>query len=878
MSEITNIQSKVQKWLNSERGKQYKKSSPQELLSILAQENVLTPAEINTLKSASVFTSKYKMSINNNSSLEGWGIEQKNPNKTDVDKQLETRLNNVKKELDAKVKENRFLRSAWHWAKNKIGFGANSNKVEQAIENERKKISQIKNPEVFMELTGAEYTDENYEKLIKGEIKLKSEQALEAYKQGQDGVVDFAADMASGIAAVGIYTVAVAAAPFTGGASIAVGFAAAAASGAVIKTGLKAGAALISGKEYTKEDLKHDAITGGFSGALGPLTGGMGGAVGKSVATKLGIQALKEGAKDIAANTAKTGFKQWAKTALVNPAGYKYVGGKAAQRAVSFGAEAMTDGALGGALDGGFRAGYENDWDGGAILEGTVSGGVGGAMMAPAIGGGMKLSGKVGQKFENKINMKDFFAKFRKQSAKGVESVNSNAFEKYKDYVLPNKYKMTPEIVESLEKDEELTIKVLSKFVGIPENVNIIGKKNQELTPEMRLTVLQLLDECPDNMYPDRGTYLSIMRLAKLKHTDAAKYNEIVDSGILKGVIEQKFSLTGAYDITEHNVIINHRLLEVSKEFKQQGSCVTTLRTAEELSDISKYVKDGEVGEFNGVLYVNNDGKAEKLNLSREKFEQLFPDIESNSFIQGKLGDCWLVSFLDALMDKPKGRTTIYKMFEQQGNDIIVHLKDVDNAKIIFKDGNVLYSEYKYLGFKENNQALGLQMIEQSIACGRMGLITQSRGNTFRFLFGKKMRFNDYPVSECASPDKLMSKLEGGQSYEMQTWMLGINSDYNFIHQGSVNKKSTQRKLIKMISEKTNDNKNIICVHFIKERKNKKIFDKYNLYGNHAYTIKAYNPSKQTVYISNPHNVAVVKEIPLNEILDFIEVGCFKIP
>lgn len=412
-SDIQNIQRKIQEWYKTETGKKYKNSSTQELLFALEQNNVLTPAEINSLRTHSLFSFGKKVELSEALPLEGWSIEreaqkpQMKQDNSETSKALEQRLNMVKADLDAKVKENRFLRSLWHGVKNAVGFGANSKKVEKALEIERKKISQINNPEVFKELTGIEYTKDNYEKFIRGEVKLKSEQALEAYKQGQDGVVDFAADMVSGVAAMFIYSAAVAAAPFTGGLSVAAGFGAAVVAGAAIKTGLKAGANALSGKKYTKEDLKHDAITGGVSGALGPFTGGVGGAFGKSVATKLGIQAVKEGVKDIAVSGAKQSVKQWLKTAFTNPAGYKYVGGNFAKRAAAFGAEAMTDGALGGALDGGFRAGLENDWDGGAILSGTVEGGAGGAVMAPAIGGGMKLFGKAGHSLGARI--KKFF-------------------------------------------------------------------------------------------------------------------------------------------------------------------------------------------------------------------------------------------------------------------------------------------------------------------------------------------------------------------------------------------------------------------------------------------------------------------------------------
>ena len=300
-SDIQSIQNKIQKWFKTETGKKYKNSSPQDLIFALERNNVLTPAEINSLQTQSLFSFGKKVDLSEALPLEGWSIEripqkpQKKQDNFEIAKILEQRLNKVKTDLDAKVKENRFLRSLWHGVKNAVGFGANSKKVEKALENERKKISQINKPEIFKKLTGVDYTKDNYEKFIRGEIKLKSEQALEAYKQGQDGVVDFAADMVSGVAAVFIYSAAVAAAPFTGGLSIAAGFGAAVVAGAAIKTGLKAGANALSGKEYTKEDLKHDAITGGVSGALGPFTGGVGGAVGKSCAINLlKIQVVKQ--------------------------------------------------------------------------------------------------------------------------------------------------------------------------------------------------------------------------------------------------------------------------------------------------------------------------------------------------------------------------------------------------------------------------------------------------------------------------------------------------------------------------------------------------------------------------------------------------------
>ncbi len=325
-----------------------------------------------------------------------------------LNKVLENRINSVTTNLENAEKDNGFIGKAWSGFKNLTGIGDSSDKVREQQDNERKLLAQFNSNEqtraqTFKELTGVEYTEENLQKFVKGEIKLKSEMALQGYKEGQEMATDVAADMVSGIASVGIYAAAVAAAPVTGGASIAVGLAAATASGAAIKTGVKAADALSAGKEYSLKDAAHDAATGAFSGVLAPVTGGMGGAVGKTVATKMGIQAVKQIGKEVAADTVEAGVKQGVKSMLTNPTGYEYVGGTLLKRGVAQGAEMATDGAVGGAVDNAFRTAY----DGGSLEEvanSAVEGFVGGAIMSPLIGGGMKAVGKLGHELGSKLN------------------------------------------------------------------------------------------------------------------------------------------------------------------------------------------------------------------------------------------------------------------------------------------------------------------------------------------------------------------------------------------------------------------------------------------------------------------------------------------
>ncbi len=306
---------------------------------------------------------------------------------------LQARSEAVTSKTEDAESKNGFLGKAWSWTKNNLldwcTDSTNDIKKAQAEEQEALKNGNVK--EAFEKITGLEYTKENLTKFLNNEVKTKSETAVEAYSEGQEMAADFAGDMVSGILSVGIYMGAVAGAPFTGGASIAVGLAAATASAGLIKSGLKYADAKSAGQEYNT--FKKDFITGSFSGLLAPITGGIGGAVGRNVAARLGVQAVKQVGKEAVEQTGK----QTLKTMLTNPVGYEYVGKR---WALALGSEMAADGALGGSIDNTFRTAYEMNEKGEEITASTLlgsfmQGGLGGLFMAPAIGGGLKGMGKL---------------------------------------------------------------------------------------------------------------------------------------------------------------------------------------------------------------------------------------------------------------------------------------------------------------------------------------------------------------------------------------------------------------------------------------------------------------------------------------------------
>lgn len=314
------------------------------------------------------------------------------------------KLNNQEKRLKKTKKEQGFIGKGWDWLKNKTGIGDSSDKAQMQINAERDMLKQLRQPNAkidqkqFEKITGQKYTKANLEKFKKGEFSQAS-QKVAGYQEGQEMAVDVVTDVAAGAASFTIYTLSIAAAPFTGGGSIALGGALAAGTGALVKTSVKYADAVSGGRKYTLNDAKKDASTGAVSGLLAPITAGAGGAIGKTVATKLGLQTIKTVGKEIGEDVVENSFKQTLKTSMMSPGAFKYVGEGAGKKILAYSSEVITDGALNGGIDNGFRTAV----NGGSLLDVAKASGEG-ALFAPLVGLGMKgtglvLSRGIGKKF-----------------------------------------------------------------------------------------------------------------------------------------------------------------------------------------------------------------------------------------------------------------------------------------------------------------------------------------------------------------------------------------------------------------------------------------------------------------------------------------------
>lgn len=401
-------------------------------------------------------------------------LKAKSPSLGQLDQNI-AKLNNQEKKLNKIKKEQGFIGKGWNWFKNKTGIGDSSNKVQMQINAERDMLKQLRQPNAkidqkqFEKITGQKYTKANLEKFKKGEFSQAS-QKVAGYQEGQEMAVDVVTDVAAGAASFTIYTLSIAAAPFTGGGSIALGGALAAGTGALVKTSVKYADAVSGGRKYTLNDAKKDASTGAVSGLLAPITAGAGGAIGKTVATKLGLQTIKTVGKEIGEDVVENSFKQTLKTSLMSPGAFKYVGEGTGKKILAYSSEVVTDGALNGGIDNGFRTAV----NGGSLLDVAKASGEG-ALFAPLVGLGMKgtglvLSRGIGKKFvtqgkeviENKrIKLKQKMAQGNKVSQNGILSIPKGSLK-----APSSKFAETDEAFVNIVRNNKQAIIELNKKSG----------------------------------------------------------------------------------------------------------------------------------------------------------------------------------------------------------------------------------------------------------------------------------------------------------------------------------------------------------------------------------------------------------------------------
>lgn len=402
----------------------------------------------------------------------------------------------IQKDLTSAKNSNGWISGMWdgvkNFANNFFTVKSSSNYTQGEVDKLIKQIEDIESDEdlleAYKEITGSDLeSEDDLLKLSNGEINVKETskqgQLIDKYSEGQKMSTDVIADIASGVASVLVVgvgsAVGICAAPFTAGASlglVAAGVGMAAATGAAVKTGLKASDCIGNEKEYSLNNLGYDLITGSINGAMGPVSNAAGGAIGTSIMKASGLTALE--------------------TQVV-----KSTGKQVAIKVAATAADMAVDGALSGAADGFSRSLAEGD-DLKEIATETAQGFAIGAVASPVIGGSMKLAGKAGSKIGNAVAQTPVGTAAKAVGGK-IDDATNKLYNKLMDELgslkIPSNLKKAKSAMLNVPTVENPDMEVLKEFSDI-------YKQASDLVDNFQLKGTSLFEAIDDDLFTiERG-------------------------------------------------------------------------------------------------------------------------------------------------------------------------------------------------------------------------------------------------------------------------------------------------------------------------------------------------------------------------------------
>ncbi|HIZ28666.1 MAG TPA: hypothetical protein H9673_05685 [Candidatus Adamsella sp.] len=523
--------------------------------------------------------------------------------------ELENQYEQIEDSLDSAKSSNGWISGAWDKFKNWTGIGASSNKSETQLDNMKEQLDSLKeNPdnlaEVYKNITGKDFTTDELNKFISGETSLVSEskaaESVSKYSEGQKMATDIVADVVSGIAAVG----AIAAAPFTGGASLLL----AAGVGAGVKVGLKASDCIGNEKTYGLSDLAYDSVTGSINGMFAPISNGLGGAAGTGVAKAFGLEAAENTVKTALKQTAKTVGKEAAEEVLEQGAkqagkstiskilakqGTEYVLKEGAEstlkttigKVAAYGTDMVVDGALSGATDGFARALGEGRIE--DIPQDTLNGLAGGAVASPLIGGGFRLATKGGSKIGNMIGKSDIGDSVADEVSDKSKSSFLNKAGELKDAASDKLHKAGDKIKNSnaYQKAGELKDAAKDKFHQMAEEYN----STRELMAEDGVSFKDLAADKLHQTGDKIKNSTAYQKAGELKHAASDKLHQAGDKIKNSNAYQKAGELKHAASDKLHQA---GDKIKNSKAYQKAGELKDSMKTS-----IKSKLKETKVGK-----------------------------------------------------------------------------------------------------------------------------------------------------------------------------------------------------------------------------------------------------------------------------------------
>lgn len=538
-------------------------------------------------------------------------------------------------------------------------------------------------------------------------------------------------DTATGVITGVITAAAVAAAPFTGGASLLLG----AAVGAGTNLALNASNSIYDKDgdgsvdfNYSGKEALQDAALGAISGLTGTGANMIGGAVtaqlGKSAAQTAVATTFKEAAKQAAmkygsqlAGAAVEGFIDGSASSGLN-----YTVMAATDENVDFSLETLAEvtlqgGGMGAVLNTGITgvghtaSGTKNAFDTSSFtkeINDALAGKTGNNALADMVASKLDdtlldANGQV-NKYAVSTLMNNAENSLTALTKAGFSSDDAMEFLKGTDLNMQGKL---PTVVEQIQTslknlggESVLGVKDIDKLL---KNMDISSVKFDEAGNITAFSSKVGVDDTMVNFQLDKtsltfdSSQINTNIIDKPKTTNSGKASSVIEYTPemdrqlqeLKrnGVISKDFELikpksTGG----KIDAQLADDVSKLYTAFKNGDDITETfVKKFSSTEDAVAQLGVGDVYQIEGsskMGIILADGTAQELNISAEKYMELFPPVERFSMNQQRIGDCYLVAGLDALNKTPETRVQLLQCFTEQA-DGSVSVK-LPNGKIEF--------------------------------------------------------------------------------------------------------------------------------------------------------------------------------------------------
>src|SRR5574344_1695977 len=242
------------------------------------------------------------------------------------------------------------------------------------------------------------------------------------------------------------------------------------------------------------------------------------------------------------------------------------------------------------------------------------------------------------------------------------------------------KFSEGPELVVKNENKESFLDKIFGKSDNkVNDNVDTNnldknGIANCKNKKDFETKIKDLNDSSNRKMSEDDINKIS-KGLYNLKKNYPEEFDKLVKSGIFNAVKEGKITLEDLKieSLSNGQTTFSKEYLEDCQKIQKNEECIKDYRKDTPLESVANELENGETANIGGILYIKGSNGMEKLNISKEKYMELFPPMERFNIQQNQskyAGDCWFLETLNNFYKNPNTRAEIVKMFRQDGNDL----------------------------------------------------------------------------------------------------------------------------------------------------------------------------------------------------------------